>query len=390
MRLMSHSLRGKISQQSSLIRELPVGLVAIMAALICVGLLFIWSAGTDLQSENLRSTAYVSRQLMFVTVGGIAFLVMALIDYRFWLKWYWLAWPTGMLMLLACALFGREINGAKSWIVIAGFGIQVAEFCKLIFVVMLAGMLRYKTGMNTAKAILVPGLAAIIMLGVIIYQPDFGTAMVFVPIFFTLALTSGGPRKVLFGLLGIGAAALPLLYYFNAFKAHQMARINTYLAALTGAPMDRSGDAYHVTQSMNAVGAGGLTGRGFGDSVASQFGYLPERHTDFIFSVMAEEVGFLGSAAFVILFFGLVTSCLVIAARATDQFGRLVAVGIATMLMAQFFINVGMTCGLTPVTGIPLPLISYGGSALLAVMASLGLVASVHLHPGRNGVRLRD
>jgi len=390
MRLFNSSIRGKIGHHGSLIREMPVGLVSLTAALIGVGLLFIWSAGTDLQSENLRSSTYISRQLMFVTVGGIAFLIMALIDYRFWLKWYWLAWPVGMAMLAACALFGREINGAKSWIVIAGFGIQVAEFCKLIFVVMLAGMLRYKSGMNTSKAILIPGLASVIMLGVIIYQPDFGTAMVFIPIFFVLVIVSGGPRKVLFGLSAIGAAIFPLLYHFNGFKPHQMARINTYLAALTGAPMDRSGDAYHVTQSMNAVGAGGLSGRGIGESVASQYGYLPERHTDFIFSVMAEETGFLGSAVFIILFFGLVTACLLIAIRATDQFGRLIAVGIATMLMAQFFINVGMTCGLTPVTGIPLPLISYGGSALLAVMASLGLVASIHLHPSRPGTRMRD
>ncbi|MCK6438617.1 MAG: rod shape-determining protein RodA [Planctomycetes bacterium] len=354
--------------------QLPFGLLGTAGALVAIGLAFIASASAG-------EGGFVSRQTIFLAAGAFLMLLIAFTDYRKLVPFYWVAYLGGIALLVACMLFGKTVNGAKSWFMIGGFGIQVSEFCKLAYIITLAGFLRYRR--NTESLIhmgAILGLTAV-MLGFILLQPDFGTAMTFIPVFFALMWCSGARAKFLIPMILAGAMLMPAAYLTGLFRPHQMARINTYLASLTGGPLDQAGDGYHITMSMNAIGSGGFFGKGYSDGSIGQLDYLPERHTDFIFSVIAEELGFMGSLLITALYLTFLVFCLMVAGRTKEPFGRALAVGVATMFFAQFVINVGMTCGAMPVTGIPLPFISYGGSSLITSLLALGMVVSVHLHP---------
>lgn len=391
---MAGQVFARIRENTGQLRELPLPIIVLAAILALTGLFFIHSASTSFSAAaDPGLSPYVSKQVAWLAAGTIAFAITALVSYRHFChgRRPLYLFLVAIVLMVACMVFGTEINGAKSWIVLGSVSIQVSEFCKPIFILMLAGLLRFRPGQGAAQSIVLPGLVLLVMLALILKQPDFGTAMIFIPTFLAMCWLSGASTKVITGLLSVGTLALPALYLSGLFRSHQLSRIETWLAILTGAPVDRSGDAYQVTMSMNAIGSGGFAGRGYGNSLVSQGEFLPERHTDFIFSVLAEETGFLGAALVVILLAALAGACLWVAMRAQDTFGRLIAVGVATALMTQVIINVGMVTGLVPVTGLPLPLMSYGGSSMVATMMCLGLVASVHLHPrravGLGGVR---
>lgn len=383
---MAHQIRAKIRFHREQLSELPISIIVLAGLLAITGIAFIHSASTNFNdAANSGLSHHAVKQLGWLAAGSLVFLIAALPDYRWTMRgrmplYLFLA---AVAMMIACMLFGREINGAKSWIVFGPISLQVSEFCKPLFILTLAAILRFRQGQGAAQSILLPLIALAVMLMLLLKQPDFGTAMIFIPAFLAMCWLSGASTKIIAALMSVGMLILPTLYLSGLFKSHQLSRIETWLAILTGAPVDRSGEAYQVTMSMNAIGSGGMFGRGYGNSLVSQGEFLPERHTDFIFSVLAEETGFAGAAAVVLLVAALAVACLWVGMRAQDAFGRLIAVGVGTALMTQALINIGMVCGLLPVTGLPLPLVSYGGSSLLATFACLGLVASVHLHPRR-------
>lgn len=367
------------------LKRAPWGLFAVVGTLLVIGMTFIYSATNDFsETEHAsRSASYAIKQAGFAGLGLFAAFCVSLFDYRKLAPLFPLVYLAGIGLLIACMIFGREINGAKSWIVIGGFGIQVSEYCKLCYVITLAGLLRYRKSVDSVRSMALILGATTVMLAMIVTQPDFGTAMVFVPVFFAVMWTCGARLKILAPMLLSGAALLPAMYFLGLFKDHQVRRIDTWIASVFGGDMDLTGDGYHISMSMNAIGSGGTTGKGLFEGTLSQLDYLPERHTDFIFSVIGEEFGFVGALFVILLYMALIGCCLMTALRTREPFGRTLCVGIATMFCAQFLINVGMTCGLMPVTGIPLFFVSYGGSSLMSAFLAVGLVASVRMHPGR-------
>jgi rod shape determining protein RodA len=205
----------------------------------------------------------------------------------------------------------------------------------------------------------------------VLLQPDLGTALLLLPIFFAMLVVSGASGKHIAGMMIAGASAAPFFWHF--LREYQRQRLLVFI----NPNIDPLGAGYTIIQSKIAIGSGGLVGKGWLNGTQNQLNFLPERHTDFIFSVVGEEFGFLGASALVILFFVLVKKALVIASQTSDMYGRCIATGIGVMLAMQVIINIGMTIGLMPVVGIPLPLMSYGGSSLLSTMIAIGLLLNV-------------
>ncbi|MHC4841405.1 MAG: rod shape-determining protein RodA [Planctomycetota bacterium] len=379
-------IRKQVKEKVSLLKAMPMGVV-IPALLMCVtGVLFIYSASTDFEllAEGLSSArGYHKRQIAYAILGFILMICVSLTPQR-WFSRYWLFWlALGVSLLGAVLVFGRTINGAKSWIALGPVNLQPSELCKPLLVIALAGYLRYHQSVDTARTFIVSLIIAGLFLVPILLQPDLGTAMVFIPVLAAMIYVAGGNRAYLFGMGFCGLTVIPAAYVMGILKPHQMKRIEVYLSSLTGEVSDRTGDGYHILQSMVAIGSGGVWGKGFGQGSQSQLSFLPERHTDFIFSVIAEEAGLAGVAAFIIVLFWMLSRMLGVAASAKEPFARLVVVGVCTMFFAQAAINIGVVSGVVPVTGITLPLVSYGGSSLLSAFISVGLVCNVAVQPQR-------
>jgi rod shape determining protein RodA len=375
-----------IRRRVSLLRLLPPSVVAPALLLCALGIVFIWSASNDF--ERIEAGLSVAsgnhlKQLQFALMGGLLMLVIALVPPR-WLSAYWFLWlGAGLAMLAAVAVFGRTVNGSRSWLVYGPLSLQPSEICKPLLVVALAGYLRYHPQVDSFRAFLACLVIAGAFLVPILLQPDLGSALVFVPVVAAMVWIAGGNRVYMLALALAGLSVIPLAYVSGALKEHQMRRIDIYLSSLQGDVADRSGDGYQILHSMTAIGSGGLTGQGVGSGMQSQLAFLPERHNDFVFAVYAQETGLVGVAVFLAALFVLLTQILAVARRTREPFSRLLVIGVATMFFAQAFINIGVVCGALPVTGITLPLMSYGGSSLLSAFLALGLVCNVAIQPLR-------
>lgn len=377
---------GRVKQRASLLRALPMGVV-VPALLVCgVGIAFIYSATTDFEMLNeglAQPSALHLRQFGFVIVGLLVMLCIALLPPR-WISTHWYAWMAmGMVMLGAVLVFGRVVNGAKSWIMIGPFGLQPSELCKPLIIVALAGYLRYHQSIDSMRAFFWCLAIAGAFLVPIMMQPDLGTTMVFIPVVGAMIWVAGGNRIYLGSLAMVGVSVIPAAYLCGLLKEHQMKRIEIYISGLSGEVADRTGDGYQIMQSMTAIGSGGFSGEGFGMGTQSQLAFLPERHNDFIFAVIAQETGLLGVGVFFGVLFFMITRILRVADVTRDPFSRLVVIGVAAMFFSQAAINIGVVSGVLPVTGITLPLVSYGGSSLLSGFAALGLVCNIAIQPVR-------
>lgn len=375
-----------IKTKASLLRALPLGVVVPALLLCAFGVAFIYSASTDFEllAEGAeRARDYHLRQAAFVIAGFVLMLFIALAPPN-WFSTHWYVWlVAGLVILGAVLVFGRTINGAKSWIIVGPIGLQPSELCKPLLVVALAGYLRYHKSIDSPRAFGWCLAIAGAFLVPIMLQPDLGTAMVFIPVVAAMVWVAGGNRVYLASLGAAGLAVIPAAYVFGVLKEHQMKRIDIYLSGLGGDVADRTGDGYQILQSMTAIGSGGVSGQGYGMGSQSQLAFLPERHNDFIFAVIAQETGFIGVMVFVAIMFFMITRMLRVADKTRDPFSRLVVIGVAAMFFAQATINVAVVSGLLPVTGITLPLVSYGGSSLLSGFAALGLVCNIAVQPVR-------
>jgi rod shape-determining protein RodA len=379
-------IAGAVKQKASLLRALPLG-VLIPALLLCgVGVVFIYSATTDFElvAEGLAPARdFHIKQAGFVIFGFLLMLVVALVPPR-WISGYWYLWmAAGLLMLLAVLIFGRTINGARSWIVFGPLSLQPSELCKPLLVVALAGYLRYHRSIDSLRAFVSCLAITGAFLLPIMLQPDLGTAIVFMPVLAAMIWVAGGNRIYLASLALVGVSVIPAAYLAGMLKDYQMKRIEIYLSGLSGEVADRTGDGYQILQSMTAVGSGGVSGEGVGMGTQSQLAFLPERHNDFIFAVISQEVGFIGVMLFMGVVFFMVTRIMRVAGSTRDPFSRLLVIGVAAMFFAQCAINIGIVSGALPVTGITLPLVSYGGSSLLSGFLALGLVCNVAIQPVR-------
>jgi rod shape determining protein RodA len=349
-------------------RTLDPVLLLVSLALSALGILAVYVAGAD-----ARET-YAMNQAFGFAVGLAAAVPLALIDYRVWQRYLRPIYVLVLLMLLTVLVMGAAAGGAQRWVDIGPVQVQPSEFAKLGVVIVLAGYFAEKpVGEYTVflKALCILAVPALL----VFLQPDLGTALVFGAVFFTMTYVAGAKLIQLAGLGVAGVAAAFLAIKLKILEEYQVARLMAF-----SDPDCTNWISYQVCQSKMAIGSGGLSGKGLEAQTLANLGFLPEDHTDFIFSNLAERVGFVGSIVLVVLFFFLIWRILHVATISRDRFGVLIAVGAATIFLFHVFVNVGMTMGIMPVTGIPLPFISYGRSNLVVSVLSLGLLQSIAIH----------
>ncbi len=342
--------------------------------LILLGIMFIYSAG--FHGPDIPVEPFYKKQIVLSFVGLAVLLSVAVLDYRKICERALLWYGLGLLSLVLVLFVGVEIHGAHRWIRILGVTVQPSEYAKIATIVMMARLLG-RPGVNLrdpSQLYTVLGIAAI-PFGLIAIEPDLGTAAVLIPITFVMLFQAGVPLRMLLILLFLGILLMPLGWF--TLGDYQKDRVLVFLEP----GRDPLGAGWNKIQSEIAVGSGGMMGKGFLKGTQNVLGYLPRTvaPTDFIFSVIAEESGFAGSLILMGLYVGVLGAGVKAALCARDKVGQLLATGVVTLLGAHTVVNIAMTIGLMPITGLPLPLISYGGSFMVSTMLSLGLVQSVYI-----------
>ena len=374
-------LRERATGRDSPLRRLDWVLGLAVLALIGLGSLLVWSATRQrMLDTDLDPQAFLKRHLINAVIGMTLASVATLVDYRSLQAYAPVVYTASCLGLVAVLTpLGSTVNGAHSWIVLGGgFSVQPAELAKVALVVGLAMLLAdvrdAERGPRDGDVALVLVLAAVPM-ALIMLQPDLGTVLVLVFIVLGVLAVSGAPARWLCGLLVAGVAVCVTAVQVGVLDEYQVDRF----AAFTNPELDPRGVGYNTNQARIAIGSGGLLGKGLFEGSQTAGRFIPEQQTDFIFTVAGEELGLLG-ASLVLALLGLVLwRGLRIASRSPDPFGRLVAAGVVCWFAFQSFVNIGMTLGIMPVTGLPLPFVSYGGSAMFANLVAVGLLQNVHL-----------
>jgi len=348
-------------------------LLVLCLTLVGVGVLAVYSATYE---ENRPLSPWTVRQMIWASLGLIGMFAAFAVDYRYFKRWVPLLYVLAIILLLLVPAIGSFGGGAKRWIRFGFLSLQPSELMKVALVAMLA---RYFAREAPAQGyelrrMMVPTLLVAIPAGLILLEPSLGTAGILGLIFLSVVFVAGLRLRSL-ALAGIvGAAVLPAVWY--GLKSYQQRRLISFL----NPDLDPLGAGYHMIQSKITVGSGMIWGKGFLQGTQNRLDFLPEKHTDFIFAVLAEEWGFIGVALLLALYGGLLIRLLYIAWKARDRFGTLLAAGVAAMVFWQVIINVGMNTGVLPVVGVPLPFLSYGGSALLTTMVGVGLAINVSIH----------
>ncbi len=342
----------------------------LMFFIICVFLttsfFFVWSASDK---------TFASKQLVWIGVGLTLFFALLSIDYKKTSKYSYVFYFLALFLLVLVLLAGKKIHGSRRWFSLGMFSLQPSEFMKIVYVLALSKYLSFKKEYDSFFDLLVPLILTIIPITLIAKQPDLGTSLILLPMFFTIIFAAGIRLVHLFSLIGIGMASIPLLWFF-ILKDYQKGRIFGFLWPAQNSDW---GAGYHRMQSLIAVGSGGFFGSGWGSGVQSQLNFIPEQHTDFIFSVIAEEMGFFRACTLLGLYMLFVFCGLGIALKSRDTMGRLIVVGFITMFSTQIFVNIGMTLGISPITGLTLPFMSYGGSSMLSSFIALSFIINVRL-----------
>jgi len=342
-------------------------LVAATLLLALAGLATVHSASAELAGNQL------ARQGLWVGIGLVAMLAVALFNHRTLIEWAFPIYLFGLSLLVVVLLFGRVAGGARSWLGYAGIGLQPAEVAKLTTALWLASYLasvdRRTLGL---REIVLAGTIVAVPIGLIALQPDLGSAAMFVPLLAGMLLVAGVDRKVLVGGL-VAALVVGAAFWFFALHDYQRQRVQTFLNPAS----DPLGAGYQVQQSKIAVGSGELTGKGYMQGTQSQLRFLPARHTDFVFAVLAEEWGFVGTLTALGLYAMWIVNAFRIALRAREKEAVLLIVGLVSLFSFHVLYNTAMVVGFVPITGIPLPFLSYGGSFTLLNFAITGLILGI-------------
>ncbi len=359
----------------SFFRRFDLFQIVPMLALLAIGALFIY--GTGQQVGGIHATVIWKRQLLYMGIGLAIWFTFIFFDYRWLIPGTFLIYPAAIVLLAAVLFFGTELFGAKRWLSIAGVSVQPSEFGKLA-VILSVSLLLSRKNVDINKLLwagIVLLLTAVPFL-LIYKEPDLGSALVLLPVVGAIAFAANLKLRWLLAILIFAAAVTPLAYY--NLKPYQQERVLAFLNPDSD-PTDRG---WNATQANLAVGRGGISGKGFMQGTHCSLGYLPRTvaNSDFIFPVIAEETGFLGTLTLLMLYAVLFFSILRTALIAPDLFGRYLCVGIAALLLFHTVVNIGMCIRLLPITGLPLPLVSYGGSFLVAMLIYLGIVQSVYAH----------
>jgi len=356
-----------------LLRRLDITMIATVAAIIVISLVIIGSA-THINTPSDERYWFVQRQGIFAIINGLLIFFLLNFDYKMLQHYGNRLYIFNLIMLVAVMVLGQSALGAQRWIQIGPITLQPSEFSKIIMIISLAAILEDKIGkLNTFKDLLPVAAYLGVPFLLVLKQPDLGTSLVFLAIFIGMIFAAGVNLRLLAMIFGAGIACLPILWHF--LKDYQKMRIMVFMDP----NVDPLGSGYHIIQSKIAIGSGMLFGKGLFGGTQSQLNFLPENHTDFIFAVVGEELGFVGAAILLILYLILLYRGVKIAREASDNFGMLLAVGISSMLAFHVLVNVGMTTGIMPVTGIPLPLMSYGVSSLTTNMMSIGILLNIYM-----------
>ncbi len=361
--------RSRRSTSLRLAREMDMTILLPALILALIGVAMVYSATF---SKPEISQLYL-KQILWISAGSLGLVFFASFNYHALLQRY--AYPVYWMILVLLAVLlalGEQISGSQRWIQLGPIGFQPSEFAKVATTLVLA---KYLAGREEQikrwKVILGAFLLAGLPMGLILRQPDLGTALVFIPLTFAMLFIVGVSWQRLLGIAMTGILASPLIWLL--LKEYQRQRLRVFLTP----SMDSLGAGYNVIQSKIAIGSGAAWGKGWLAGTQGQLRFLPEHHTDFIFSVMAEEWGFLGSLILVMLFSILLLQSLRVARSARDMSGSLTAVGLTTIIFTQVGVNLGVATGIVPVTGMTLPFISYGGSSIIASMCMLGILMSI-------------
>ncbi|MDO9468928.1 MAG: rod shape-determining protein RodA [Thiobacillus sp.] len=325
-------------------------------------------------SASGQSPARISGHLINMGLALTVMLVMANVPPHILSKVGPPLYIAGVVLLIAVALFGEVRNGSRRWLDLGVVAFQPSELLKLALPLMMAWYFQRNEGMLRAKHFLVGGAMLLVPFFLILRQPDLGTALMIGASGFYLLFFAGLPWKVMVGGGVLGAASLPVLW--GLMHDYQQRRVLTLLDPTS----DPLGAGYHIIQSTIAIGSGGLFGKGWTQGTQTQLDFIPERTTDFVFAVFGEEFGYVGAIFLVMLYLAIVARGLVIAARAPTLFGRLMAATLSLNLFTYAFVNMGMVSGILPVVGVPLPLMSYGGTALITLLLGMGILMSVATH----------
>ena len=367
--------------RQSLVHGFDPVLTAVVGLLLFLGTLLVWAATRDWYMRNgLDGQYYLKRHIINILIGLVLAYGVTVIDYRLLRAYTPFLWGAGVLGLVIVLIpgLGAEINGAKAWIALpGGFQIQPAELAKIAIIIGMSMILSERSHDSdgpTTRDVLQSLAVAAIPVALIIMQPDMGTVLIISAAVVTIVAVSGVPARWVTGLL-----LLAVLGGFVAVKAgvvseYQVNRLQTFVDPNA----DTQGAGYQLRQARITVGSGGLVGTGLFNGPQTNGRFVPEQQTDFIFTVAGEELGFIGSGAILILYLILLMRGFSIARRTNDPFGRLVCTGVIAWFAFQIFENIGMTLGLMPMTGVPLPFISYGGSSMFATLIGIGLLQNVH------------
>lgn len=339
--------------------------------LLGIGLLSLYSA--SFQKAQETGVPYLHRQLTWAALGALLAIFIVAVDYHRWLEGAYLLYGINVALLVLVLEVGTVRGGAQRWLTFGGFTVQPSEFAKITTILAVA---RFLGGRKESQSPRIPAILGslgllLVPMGLILREPNLGTAAIFFGIGLAMLLVWGVSWKAVAALLAAAAAAAPLFWMLLA--DYQRSRLLVFL----NPNLDPLGAGYTVIQSRIAVGSGGLWGKGWFAGTQNQLNFLPERHTDFIFSVIGEEWGILGTTLTLALFALLFHRGFLLAAQTRDPYGRLLVVGLVAMLALHTIVNTGMTLGLMPVVGLPLPLLSYGGSWLFTCLVALGIILSV-------------
>lgn len=356
------------NRRNNLSRKYDPFLCTVLVITIIMGFLAIASA-----TDSLDKTRYLLVQGSAVFLGLILLIIIQNFDYNKFGSLARYIYIANILLLILVLFIGKgDEVGTRGWIRIGFIGIQPSEIVKIGFIITFAKHISVTEDINNPKSLALLLLHAAVIIFLILLQPDYGTATVFIAIMLSMLFVAKISRKYIVGALGAFAVLAPILWFF-VLKDYQKDRFFAFLKP----EADPLGSGYHVTQSKIAIGSGGTIGTGLFKGVQTQLGYLPEKQTDFIFAVIGEEMGLWGTILVLVLLLCVILKCFYVAQNSSDFFGELICVGVGTMFLFHTFENIGMCIGLAPVTGIPLPFISYGGSNMLASLLAVALIINV-------------
>lgn len=358
-------------------KRIDVSIILVTIAMLCIGLVTVFSAtrGVVNPETDTANTSFLERQLIFVGVGSFLAALVTTVDYRKTRAFIPAIYAVTVVLLIGLFFFGSTFNGATSWYSFGFVTLQPSEFGKLTMIAALASWfssVNSRDGLPFVNVMLGLGIAGVLA-ALVLLQPDFGTVMVYAAIVGGIAVVAGIALRHVAAVLSMVTLAIWVMVQRDFVQGYQIERFTAFVDP-------ENADRFNVDQSEIAIGSGGLTGQGLFQGTQNLSSLVPEKETDFIFSVLGEELGFAGAGALLGLYAVLLLRIWRVAHLAEDEYGRLICVGVFSMFLFQAFQAIGMNMGMMPVTGIPLPLISFGGSSMLTSLMALGLVENVHAH----------